>query len=255
MGLEGLQAGTSFVDKTYMIPAELSPQSFFQKVQTRAERDKIIENIVGAQTTLYCQTTNKSFITVKALRKKDGLIVTHGEGEREFRDQEEIFCTFSLGSDRYFTKGFVKVLYANTYLFSLKEDIFKLQRRDFYRVEIPIRYTAKLKIKSIDKVPHDEEFLISNISAGGAALEFSAYDTPTHLSKGMNLEIEILAGEDFTKKLRADVRYVRSVGSRGSGLFRAGLQFLAIDDAQRDELVQKVLEIYKLSFSRFKIAN
>jgi c-di-GMP-binding flagellar brake protein YcgR len=137
-------------------------------------------------------------------------------------------------------------------LLDISRELFKVQRRDYFRLSFPAGYQATFDFESFNQSPVHHKVALSNLSGGGFGFEFQPDKVP-----GVKTDVEVFGqlriGDHYKKKFQGTIRHVRTVGSMGSGIFRAGVQFNGIAPSDREELIQLVLTIHRELFSRFKI--
>jgi c-di-GMP-binding flagellar brake protein YcgR len=160
----------------------------------------------------------------------------------------DAIVSFSLSSEMYFMR--TKVLpRKDRALVDLACDLYKLQRRDNFRLVIPKRYRARFEMRSYDLEATKAVFPVVDLSGGGLSFEM-LYASDT-IRSGTHVTGLLRVGESFSKPIVAVVRHVRPFGSMGSGLFRCGIQFEEIPAAESEEIIQLVMKIHRESFSKF----
>lgn len=229
-------------------------QTFFSKVSTRKERERAFVLMTDTKANIECQLKNKSILNLTANHLVDSYMVVLAD-TLDVPLQEEVIVTFNIGQEKYFMKTtFTDHDLANHYCMSLDTSLFKLQRRDSFRVSIPQGYSAKIHVHQIDNRKVDKKFCLFDLSGGGLSFEIPA-NVPTEAKKGEILTAEIEIGGRFKKEFSALIRHCIAVGSQGSGLKKIGIEFTNMSPNDQSEIIKVVMDIHRDLFSKFKIGS
>ena len=121
-------------------------------------------------------------------------------------------------------------------------DLFKLQRRQNFRVDLVDNYSSILKIFKVNQVEVDHDFKIKDLSLGGLSFDMDL-ESPLDISQEQMIIGKVIIPE---KKLHipisAVVRYVNRIGSMGSGIRRAGLEFDPLDAQIENQMLEVLIE-------------
>lgn len=229
-------------------------QSFFQKVGTRKERERAFILLTQSKASFECQLPGKKIVSFlpKEIVHSQMLVISKG-GEVPLK--QEVIVTFQVGQEKYFMKTtFSHHDYAGHYMMNLEPALFKLQRRNSFRVQIPTEYMAKVSLITVDEKPVSQKFALFDLSGGGFSFEIPSNNV-FKLTSGQAIEGEIQIGGRFTKKFNANVRHVINVGSQGSGLTKIGAEFSNLLPIDQQSIVNTVMEIHRDMFSKFKIGT
>ncbi len=228
-------------------------QSFFQKVGTRKERERAFLLLTQTKSKFECQLPGKKIVTMVSNHIKDSNMVVISQGHLPIG--KEVIVTFQIGQEKYFMKTtFEPHDFSGHYLMNLEPPLFKLQRRNSFRVQIPLDYMARIHLLSVDDVKSTQRFVLFDLSGGGFSFEIPAH-LDFKLKQNQNLECELEIGGKFKKRFTAIVRHVINVGSQGSGLKKIGVEFTNISPSEQQEVITTVMEIHRDMFSKFKIGS
>lgn len=228
-------------------------QSFFQKVGTRKERERAFILLTQSKATFECQLPGKRIVAVLPDSIKDShmIVVTQGQIPLD----QEVIVTFQVGQEKYFMKTtFHHHDYSGHYLMNLEPALFKLQRRNSFRVQIPGEYMAKVNLTLVDDKKVSQKFSLFDLSGGGFSFEIPS-NNQFQIIKDQNVECDIEIGGRFKKKFTAVIRHVIQVGSQGSGLKKIGAEFTNLSPSEQQEVVTTVMDIHRDMFSKFKIGT
>lgn len=228
-------------------------QTFFQKVGTRKERERAFILLTQSKVSFECQLPGKKIVSVVPDHIKDSQMIVVSQGKIPF--DQEVIVTFQIGQEKYFMKTtFQHHDFSGHYYMNLAPALFKLQRRNSFRVQIPAEYLAKVHITMVNDVKHSQKFTLFDLSGGGFSFEIPS-NNPFKIDREQNIECDLEIGGKFRKKFSAVIRHVIQVGSQGSGLKKIGAEFTNISPSEQQEVITTVMEIHRDMFSKFKIGS
>ncbi|MFK8138291.1 MAG: flagellar brake protein [Bdellovibrionales bacterium] len=152
---------------------------------------------------------------------------------------------FNVGVEKYFLNSEIRSCADGDFALSLDVPLFKLQRRSNFRVEPPDSWNCSVTLLKRNNESLDETFRVNDISAGG--LSFMT-DMNHPLKAIQNDQVEGFF--NFEGKLKAHfegkIKNSLSMGSRGSGVFRIGIEFDSLDDKIIIQLTEILMEIQRI---------
>lgn len=228
-------------------------QTFFQKVGTRKERERAFILLSQSKVKFECQLPGKKILTMVAHEIVDSHMVVIAQGDVPLN--QEVIVTFQVGQEKYFMKTTLSHHdFSSYYKMDLEPALFKLQRRNSFRVQIPAEYLAKVHITLVNDVKVAQKFPLFDLSGGGFSFEIPS-TSQFKIESGQQMEGEIEIGGKFKKKFKANIRHVIQVGSQGSGLKKIGSEFTQLSPSEQTEIVTTVMDIHRDIFSKFKIGS
>ncbi len=228
-------------------------QTFFQKVGTRKERERAFLLLCQSKVKFECQLAGNrtAKIVAESIRDSHMIIVT----QDKLPVGKDSIVTFQVGQEKYFMKtNFKEHDFASHYVMSLEPALFKLQRRNTFRVQIPADYAAKVRIDTIDGNPVPKKLPMFDLSGGGFSLEIPCH-IEYKLKKNQVIAGHIEIGGRVEKYFEAIIRHAIKVGSQGSGLTKVGAEFVNLLPADQNEFINIVMNIHRDMFSKFKIGS
>lgn len=229
-------------------------QTFFSKVSTRKERERAFTLMADSKSYLECQLPNKKLLDFKADHLKDSYMVVFCK-DAEISVPCNVIVTFSIGAEKYFMKTTLnKHDLQSHFTMDLTPTLFKLQRRNSFRVQIPPGYHAKIKVLQVNDKDISRVFMMSDLSGGGFSFEMTP-DNDFNLEKNQIVKAEIEIGGKFKKVVKAEIKHIAKIGSQGSGLQKVGLEFTEIAPKSQEEIVKLVMDLHRDMFSKFKIGS
>lgn len=224
--------------------------SVFTRVSVRSDRERVFSRLVTERPVFIVQIQKKTYECRAKDRKGRYLLFDFLEGTGGMFESETI-ASFTLGPEMYFMRTFINA-YDGIVTLDLGADLYKVQRRDSFRLVVPARYKARFELRSVDLEMTKATFPVVDLSGGG--LSFEMLYATDKLRVGSHVTGLLRVGEIYSKPIVANVKHLRPFGSMGSGLFRTGIQFEGLAPAEREELIALVMKIHREAFSRFKMA-
>lgn len=230
----------------------MNGDSFFEKVTTRVDRERVYNILVERKISVTVVDEKKKTIVCEPRFLTGHKMVMSAGDDRLLPEPGISVITFSIGNEKYFLKTKLEEGRGADIHLDMQSDLYKLQRRNSFRLNIPSGYAARIEIFSRDLKKTKEKHDLVDLSGGGFAFELPAGNEP-QFKKGELLSVILQVGPDFRSQIDAVVRHSRMVGSRGSGLCRVGCEFIKIQPAIQNEIVNLVMNIHRDMFSKFKL--
>ncbi len=230
----------------------LGGQNIFSKVDTRSERQRAYTLIIEAREEVQVQLLNKELVRCRPMLLKDSRLILTPIIQPIMSNKEEVIVTFEIGQEKYFLKTTLHRQGHDFYYIDTNNILYKLQRRNSFRVSIPVGYGARVTISEIGDNAAILKLPLADLSSGGFAFESTAH-LDIKLTKGDIIRGVIMVGNTFNKSYEAIVRHIASYGSKGSGLTRLGVEFINMSAQDKEAFMKIAMEIHRDMFSTFKI--
>lgn len=158
----------------------------------------------------------------------------------------DLIVTTYLGAEKYFFQTSYKIIQSD---FVLKEpdNLFQLQRREYFRFRIPKSIDTKVTIKKLDDKEVNFELPIFDLSGGGLGLEVPKYRwTP---KRGQTIEgvLSIQDRGDFIFK--GITRHVANDVMK-KDFASTGVEFIDLPVRSRERIIAAGLDFYKQFFAK-----
>lgn len=150
-------------------------------------------------------------------------------------ERQPVICNFDLKGDQFFFKSHCEVQ-DHGIVIDVPNKIFKLQRRNNFRINIPLTMPQTVQIKEKPQL----KVICRNVSLGGALLSLTAMKSDDFkLNDIIHVSISIF---DFQEKnIESIVRFVDY--KEHSQTVLMGVQFLELDSDQSSELQKTLIRI------------
>ncbi len=220
------------------------PASIFSKTEPD-ERLPLLKNLALQKTILHCKSVGSDDLyTLKTLKVDlDRYLICDKQAENiPFTGTEKVIISFSINSDKYFTQSTITPSsVGSTWTLDGQNDIFKLQRRQHYRVTIPPAY----KSKAVFRDPKNDSKIctgvISDISSGGCMV---LLEKPSLFKINETPFIDIYIGRRDAITLTAEIRSVRKVNSP-SEQQALGIMFKSVSSLTESKIFAITMELHR----------
>lgn len=212
-------------------------------LHTPAEIAFILRDLImqRAMVTAYFNQGKHFILTALLAANQEALVFDYGSSEemneRMLATDKIIFITIQHGIKYQFSTGKPKrVLYkgVEAFMVALPQQLLRLQRREYYRVEIPLRSQLHCRI------PGQEQQRLHDLSLGGLCLLADKQFAKSQvLDRFAGCRVDM--GEFGMLDVDLEVRHVTTVGTkRGVEIIHMGCQFTDIHASQQ-VIIQRYL--------------
>lgn len=224
-------------------------QDIFNKVSSAEERRKIFDDLIKSRTEIFCKGTSNEVFKLSCERvSAENRMMCQFQKTDDFEPAipSALICQFDLSGEKYFFKSTLDYHIKN-YVLDLNTELFHLQRRQSYRINIPssARTSAELihsqSKESLKATPAD-------LSTGGCRLLCKG-SFPWKTSDKVHLQLKI--GQRDPMQLPGVIRHIRQATPSSTGTY-IGIQFEGISSAVEKELFSITMELYREFFSRLE---
>ncbi len=164
----------------------------------------------------------------------------------------DVLGSFFLGGERYFFKTPVSIE-GDLVILRMDTDLFRLQRRQNYRIKIPESYKASLLISVHNKIPTKLKGQLLDLSSGGCRIALVA-NAPI-LESGDRLEGHITIGNRESLEIEATVNH-HKIENRASAIKQIfGIEFKPLTSMLEGKLFAITMDLHREFFSRLNTKN
>jgi len=225
----------------------------FTKIQTKADREEIYDQLVKQRRPVQIQIDAKTIVQGDVSgRSTSDLKVTVAHTDR-MSGTHECTLTFSLPPEVYFIK--TKLQARETLIdIAIDGDLYKLQRRKNFRLSIPGSVKAYADLIQVGGASYKPSLSLIDLSGGGVALELPL-DQKETFKQGMRFQCQLHVGGEFQKEVHGVVRYARPIAQHPKKALHLGIEFQHQKQSDEDEIVKLVTRLYSDHFSRFRLGQ
>lgn len=212
--------------------------SNFVAVETR-EQEEAYRDVVLRKRPLQIQIAGEKLKQGKVFERKENEIIFQLPYMQRFEGEFEAILTFSLGTDIYFLKTTVVGKFG-VYSFRETKNIFRLQRRDTFRLKIPTSVVTRVKFESAGSFP------IYDLSQGGFSIELPATKSDSFVT-GTKMIVDIQILDETITEVNCESKHAR-VQPLTREKVLVGFEFLKLANSQEELLFRLISDIARTHF-------
>lgn len=203
------------------------------------EREEVYRDLVKSKRPIQIQIQGERIKQGKILSREKGQLYFNLPFIHRFEATQMAIVTFSLPPDVFFLKTKV-VSHLGKYYFEETKDIYRLQRRDTFRLSVPDIIEAEVKFEDASV------FRLHDISQGGFGIELPAKKASS-FTAGEKLKVEIvLMGEKF-EGVVCESKHGRVQKTNPQKVI-VGFQFLKLGARREQMLFRLITDIARTHF-------
>lgn len=231
-----------------MIFVNLQNNDTFKKISDPQEKLQIFKDLLTRQAVLVCKGSGENLFSLlpESIDKNQHLLChLQPESTPPQADHDNVVVQFNVGAEKYF--AYTKISRrGQSYELDFAVDLYHVQRRQSYRVRIPVNYKSKIELIKADsgKVISEGEFF--DLSGGG--LRMILPHDRSLLKEGDRLECLITLGARPPLSLKCLVRHIR-IQKKPKQVQVIGLQFTPISTIVENKLFALILELHRELFT------
>lgn len=196
----------------------MNDASFLKKL-SQVSMSEVIDFIEHNQTEITIKVLNQYLKTNIQSKKNMQYFNLPKVGTVEYTN-EPVTCLFQVKAERYFFKSHLTTLAANCSIL-IPSEIFQLQRRNDYRVSMPVGTIYKCLITGINGVKVNTTTEIRDISLGGCQLSIAGITSD--IKQNDELELYLKLDKFEFQKLRLISKHIKFVDTLNTTLIGASL--------------------------------
>lgn len=202
----------------------MSDQVFFTKLAKNII-DETVDFLIHNQTEIILKIKDKHLKT-KILSKKNSKIFSIYRFSFETYIDEPVICSFEIKDEKYFFKSTINSTNSEL-LLNIPDEIFHLQRRNDFRVAIPIGTTYECYLKRINDHFVNIKCEIRDISLGGCLVTVPFSSERISLDDSIDLSLKMLQFE--SNQIQTIAKHIRTI--ENTKTIHVGLKFIDVIEA------------------------
>lgn len=210
----------------------MNQQSFFNRI-SQVALNELTEFLAHNQTEIILKIQNQYVRTNITAKKSDKNFAIPLFSAHHFTN-EQVTCSFQVNEEIYFFKSYLNSA-QNDYSLEIPENgFFQLQRRNNYRVSIPVGLIYNCHIKSINGVSCNIKTEIRDLSLGGCQLSITHNGADELLKQNDEIAIYLKLDRFEFNQLVLTTKHIKEVEPKKSVL--VGCSFEELNAALLAEL-------------------
>lgn len=228
---------------------EFGASNIFQLVSDPSEKMRILYDLLKSGQRLSVKTPERhdEFLELEPRQiQGSSLLCRPDDKTTVYRKDGELIAQFQVGGQKYICS----VPYEkNGELLSLamEKKLFRVQRREFFRLQLPSGFRGTLSIPELHGVPFNQSFHLVDLSGGGCKIQMPRLDIGLKSGTVFRGIMKLPGRQDFA--LLCTVRHQNKLPNRKDNLWY-GIEFHHANEQDRNRMAAIVMDLYRELFSR-----
>lgn len=227
---------------------DLGPNNIFQLVSDPSEKMKILYDVIKSGQELIVRIADKDdTVHILDARMVQGSELLCSARSAQFPGTEgELIVQFQVNAQKYISN----VPYRKNGEFivlSMEKKLFRVQRREFFRLRLPQGFRGTLLIPELFKAPFNQSFHVVDLSGGGCKVELPPLDLDMKAGTTFKGVLKLSGRPDFP--LICTVKYQNKLPGRTDGRW-LGIEFFYDSEIERNRMAATVMDLYRELFAR-----
>lgn len=226
-----------------------SNKDIFTKVTDPKIREKIFYDLAGSKSEIVGKvhgTSSETHLLQALVFSPPELECRISSSQKTIPQSGEFILQMTLGDDKYLCSTPYQMRDGHAFL-RMEVDIFHLQRREDFRLRLPIGFKAYLEMKKCNGQSTTGRFQLVDLSGGGC--RFFTTNKTEVLNINDVIEGEIILPARDPLKVKGVIRHQKDDEKTKSQT--AGLQFADLTEPVKNRIVALVMDLYRELFSRW----
>lgn len=227
----------------------LAPQIIFSKLLPD-DSEKLLHDALKTRGVFLCKVQNsEELVHLRIEERQEWVFTTRLEVNSLIPSErrQEVTVSITLSMDRYFMTGHLSKNPNGTYRLEIAPQVFKLQRRQHFRLRIPMSYDAYFALTSLNGESSLLKARIEDLSEGGCRL-YLPHGRPELKSDDL-IKGHFQMGNRASIPVTGVVRHIK-YNSRPTESQLIGVQFQEMTPALENRLFSLVMELHREFFAR-----
>lgn len=224
----------------------LPSADIFTKISDTSEKANLFSSLSKTRGKLVAKTNNPEdeLSELMAFDFHNGILSCQHRSGKKLKDQGEIILQFLLGTDKYFmtcnyrTRTDFVEIYTDTILYHL-------QRRQDYRLNIPMSFSAIFEIVSVNGTAKKHSYRIQDLSGGGCRVEIPVQSSTFKVQDKLKGHLFLLDREPIV--VEGIIRHIRMDAPKKNWI--CGIQFMGLSSPQKNRIIALVMDLYRQFFA------
>lgn len=223
-------------------------QDIFSLIRNEMDKIKLFKDLALSRGEILCkgQSENLCRLSVTSFNDKSQHIECESDMPGCLQNLEEYVGYFFLGGEKYYFQGKVEAHYGR-YSLSLPTELYRLQRRQNYRVKVPEGYQATFTISHVNGKPLNLPTTMADISSQGCRIDIDK--KIMMLNTGDKVVGMLKVGNRNPFELSGAVRHAK-INELNKSLQNIGIEFTPLSSILENKLFSITLELHKEFFKR-----
>ncbi|MEQ1723537.1 MAG: PilZ domain-containing protein [Pseudobdellovibrio sp.] len=213
----------------------MSTPTFFNKI-SQVSMTELLEFLGHNQTEITIKIINQYIKTNINSRKSEKALSVLKFSSYDFSN-EPIICSFQTKEDRYFFKSYLNSNNSD-YSIEVPDEVFQLQRRNDFRVSMPMGVVYTCEIRNINGSTKAIKAEIRDMSLGGCQVSVAG---GSEVKKDDEVDLYVKLDKFEFAKLPLNVKHVKNI--EGQNTLLIGASFFQLGGALTSELQSMLMHL------------
>lgn len=224
--------------------------NIFTKISDEKQKNQLYEALLARKGDLICKGQGDDLLKLQVKRYSGSVLrcMLDSSSKPPSLVKDKVICSFTLDTEKYFFYSILHQLEESIYELNTGSDLYKLQRRQSYRIRIPPSYKTKVSISVLDS-PNAKamEGTVIDISTGGSKVVMP-FDQPAYQLE-QNITAQFNIGPREPISVQAKIRHVKPE-AKPKPHQQLGLQFEFVSPALETKLFAVTMELHRELFAK-----
>ncbi|GIL16810.1 MAG: hypothetical protein BroJett040_05610 [Oligoflexia bacterium] len=224
-------------------------EDIFLKVKDPKEKESIFQSLSQNHFEMICKSVAKSeeIIILEPLTYMKNTLTCRRLPEQKPVPEGNLIIQFMVGAEKYLMQTSHSTKDDQIYL-DVSSDLFHLQRRNDFRLKLPVGYKAQLQIHEHNQKPlKDVNVTVLDLSGGGCRIEVDTNDLALNLNDTLSCEIKLNKRTPISAL--AQIKHA-SPNPLNPQIYWYGLQFVQLSAPSKNKIIAAVMDVYRELFTR-----
>lgn len=227
---------------------KLEPATFFQLIADPTEKMKLLYDLADGQRHVLCKAleAGSTPFIAEAVTVIGSYLMARPDKLPSIAEDSDLIVQFQLGNQKYIAQVPAEKRHDMLAL-QMSRKLFRVQRREFYRLKLPPTFRGVLQIEELDGVPFRQSFHLVDLSGGGCKIELPMIDVDFKSGVPFQGTLKIPKREDYSVK--CIVRHQNRIAHQPEVRW-IGVQFLDMRAADINRMAALVMDLHREFFAR-----
>lgn len=224
----------------------LPSADIFTKINDPSEKANLFTELAKARGKILAKTIEpgSDLHELSAFDYEDSKIYCQSSATYKLKDSGELILYFFVGTDKYFTQTKYKIRKDNIEI-DTDSTLYHLQRRQDYRLRIPMGFSALYEVVSINGTPKKHSFRLQDLSGGGCRIEVPVQSSTLKIQDQIKGHLFLPDRQPIV--VEGSIRHTMLDAQKK--FLICGVQFVSLTPPQKNKIVALVMDLYRQLFA------
>ncbi|UOF01454.1 flagellar brake protein [Bdellovibrio reynosensis] len=226
-------------------------QTIFKKISI-SEKKMIFREVAHDKVQVVVKGKDRIFHLIAVQSEKDEALMCHHTADsKDIKENQEVLVNFAFKTERYFiqTELYFEAGWA---VLKIDKELFQLQRRANFRVDIPAKYDAIFNFTEHQGKKYFFDCKVKDVSAGGFKMELGGDPV---LKIGDKVKGHLRIGNRRPLEFEVEVRFSSMKEAEDKKQQIAGVQFLNVEKITESKLMTVITDLQREIFLKYPKKN